>query len=278
MEKKYDPKTYWEHRLSERLDITTVGHKGLGYVYNGWLYKARFRAMRRAIRKLNISISGRSLIDIGVGSGAWIPFWETLRPTKIVGLDITSASVSVLRVRYPHMDFCQGDICSQTGIILKKKFNIVTAFDILFHITDDDCFSNAISNLSKLIESDGWLILSDSFCNNSWGPFYHEYHRSYDAYLEAFNSVGLKPIHVEPIFFAMTTNISIPDSRYDTYLSRFAETTLRLVSRLSQRQSTEWMNYPIGYGLYLLDGMFNKIRSKGPSLNILFARKHQEVQ
>ena len=38
MDVKYDPKEYWEHRLSKKLDLTTVGHSGLGYVYNHWLY------------------------------------------------------------------------------------------------------------------------------------------------------------------------------------------------------------------------------------------------
>ena len=278
MDDKYNPRTYWENRLSRRLDIATVGQKGLGFVYNGWLYRARFRAIRRAIKKLKINISGKSLIDIGVGSGAWIPFWERLQPGKIVGFDITSASVSNLRTRYPHILFFQGDICSQNEITFGERFDVVTAFDILFHITEDTAFSNAISNLSKMVECDGWVIISDSFCSNSWGPIYHEYHRSYDVYLRELESAGLKPIHVEPIFFAMTTNICSPDSKYDEYLSRLAQAALRLVNRLSRRQSTEWMNYLIGCGLYFIDNVFNKIVSKGPSLNVLFARKqHSKI-
>jgi SAM-dependent methyltransferase len=155
--------------------------------------------MHRALRKLNLNISSKLLIEIGL---AWIPYWQKHNISKIVGLDITSASVCALGNRYPEYSFFKADICSTTKIPSEETFDIVTAFDVLFHITDDRDFSNGILNLSKLVKRGGWLILSDSFCKNS-GPFYHEYHRTYDTYLR----YSYHNRHIEPIFYTMTTNI-----------------------------------------------------------------------
>ncbi len=273
MEEKYDPEAYWEQRLSKQLNLTTVGQMGLGYVYNSWLYRARFHAMHRALRKLNLNISSKSLIDVGVGSGAWIPFWQKYSISKIVGLDIASASVCALGNQYPQYTFLKADICSASKISSGEIFDIVTAFDVLFHLTNDNDFSNSVLNLSKLAKCGGWVIISDSFGIKPWGPFYHEYHRSYDHYLETFYSAGLNTVHIEPIFYTMTTTICDSDYLHMYLLSRFTTAMLHFVNKLASRPQTEWMNHLIGCALYLLDGILCQIGKKGYSLKLLFAQK-----
>jgi 2-polyprenyl-3-methyl-5-hydroxy-6-metoxy-1,4-benzoquinol methylase len=273
MKESYNPEIYWEERFSKKLDLTSVGQMGLGYVYNTWLYRARFRAMGRALKKLDLDILSKSLIDVGVGSGEWIPYWQKHNISKIVGLDITSASIDAMGRLYPQYNFFKVNICSTSKIPLEETFDIVTAFDVLFHITSDDDFSNCILNLSKLVKHGGWLILSDSFCKKPWGPFYHEYHRAYDVYLREFESVGLTPILMEPIFYTMTVNICNFDSKYKRFISQFAKGMLLIVERLSSRPLTEWINHLIGCPLYLLDMIIGNVKQEGPSLKFLFVQK-----
>ncbi|MDD1779290.1 MAG: class I SAM-dependent methyltransferase [Candidatus Helarchaeota archaeon] len=272
MEGHYDPKTYWEERLSKRLDISSVGQLGLGY-YNHWLYKARFRAMYRALKKLGIEVSGKSLIDTGVGSGAWIPFWEKCGVFKIVGFDITSASVSALQKKYSQFEFFEGDIGSKLFCFRKEPFDIVTAFDLLFHITDDESFHNAIFNLSKLAKDDAWVLITDSFGSSSYGPFHHEYHRTYDYYMNALNEAGLKAIHFEPIFFAMTTALNASDIKLGKFFSKFVEVMLRIIALIASTRYFAKINHLVGYFLYVLDSALYRVMRTGPSLKILFACK-----
>jgi ubiquinone/menaquinone biosynthesis C-methylase UbiE len=269
---EYCPKVYWEQRLSGRLDITTVGHLGLGY-YNHWLYKARFRAMQRALRKLPIAISGKALMDVGVGSGAWIPFWGKCGISKIVGLDIAAASVSFLQKKFPQFKFFQGDICSELFSSQEETFDIVTVFDVLFHIVDDKDFHHAISNLSRLIRKGGWVFMSDGFGNNPYGPFYHEYHRTYQQYMSELSRIGLQPAHVEPIFFAMTTPLNASDIKLGHFFSKFVEVTLRMVALIASIRYLARINHLVGYFLYVLDGALYRVMRTGPGLKILFARK-----
>lgn len=272
MGERFNPKSYWENRLSNRLDITTVGQLGLG-IYNYWLYKARFRAMNRALKKLGIDVSGKSLIDVGVGSGAWIPFWEEVGLSKIVGLDLTATSVSALQKKYPQFEFFEGDIGSEVFNFRKEAFDVVTAFDLLFHITDDKSFHNAIFNLSKLAKRDAWVLITDSFGSDSYGPFHHEYHRTYQHYLNELKYAGLQPIHFEPIFFAMTTALCASDMKLGKFLSKFIEVTLRIVALIASIRYFAKINHLVGYSLYVLDGVLYRVMRTGSSLKILFTSK-----
>ena len=273
MDVKYDPKEYWEHRLSKKLDLTTVGHSGLGYVYNHWLYRARFRAMHQALRNLNLDVSGKSLLDMGVGSGAWIPFWIECNISRLVGIDITSSSIYTLRNQYPQFDFFQGDIGDRLPYIKDHHFDIVTAFDVLFHIVDDKHFSNAITNISRFTKKSDWVIICDSFCKTPWGPYFHEYHRTYDDYYNALDIIGLNIVHIEPIFVSMTTTLCDLNLGYMRLLNNFTKLTLSIVNKLSSRKSTEWINHMIGFTLYVLDAALCRTAETGPSLKILFAKQ-----
>jgi len=271
MREPYRPAVYWEKRFSTKLDISTVGHADLGHTYNEWLYRGRFRAMRRALHTLGLDMHHRSLLEIGVGSGAYLPLWQGLGITSITGMDITAASVSLLSNRYPQYRFVQGDICADLPPI-EGGYDFVTAIDMLFHITDDADFAKAIANISRLTRPGGVTILSDGFCSNPWGPFYHEYHRTQDHYHQELARVGLEPFHLEPIFFTMTTTLCEPENAHRR-LAALSRSVLHLVSRLAAQRQTEWANHLIGYSLFVVDGILGRTINTGPSLKLLFARK-----
>lgn len=268
--KQLNPQEYWERRLSKRLDLTTVGHSGLGSVYNGWLYRARARALHRALKVASVKTSGVDIAEIGVGSGAWIPYWLKQDTHRITGLDITSVSVTTLSMQYPQQNFIQCDIGQPVPLVC--VFDIVTAFDVLFHITDDSAFACAIANIAELLKAGGVAIISDSFCTQPYGPFTTEYHRTRDHFLHELAANGLEYIHFEPIFFTMTSTLC-RDTAFTQGLSWLSARLLRVVSRFSRRRQTEWLNHLIGGSLCLVDGVLGSALDSGPSLNYLLARK-----
>jgi SAM-dependent methyltransferase len=271
LQSPYQPKDYWEQRFSQKLDVSVVGHASLGRIYNEWLYRGRFRALRRALRTFKLLVHGKSLLDVGVGSGAYIPFWQRAGVADLAGLDITAASVNLLSGRFPQCNFRQADICDPE-LALDRQWDIVTAFDVLFHITDDGGFSTAVSNLAKLTRPGGWVILSDGFCDNPLGPYYHEYHRARGHYVQELEAAGLHPLHFVPIFFTMTTTMCDPDGR-NRRLAAFTGRMVGLVGRLAARRSTAWTTYGIGCALYATDGVLGAAGLAGPSLKLLFAQR-----
>jgi SAM-dependent methyltransferase len=266
----FRPGDYWEGRLSANLDLTTVGHAGLGSAYNAWLYRARYRALRRALAAAGITVAGRSVVEIGVGSGAYIGFWESQDVGALTGLDITRVSVESLAARYPEYTFAQCDIGHSLPGGIRRDYDLVTAFDVLFHIVDDSNFARAIGNLARLARPGGHVLVSDSLADRAWGPTRTEYHRTYAQYLAEMAKHGVCPVRIEPIFYTMTTTFAGSGG-----LARFTGATTRTAGRLAARPVTAWANEMIGGGLYAVDGLLARSGERGPSLNLLVARKDE---
>lgn len=270
-ESAYDAAQFWEERLDGGPNLTTVGHSSLGLHYNQWMYKARFRSLAKVLQRNNAVVHNKHVVEVGVGSGAYLPFWQKRNAQHVTGIDITEASVSSLSKKFPSLDFIQSDIGS-SNIELPLQYDIATAFDILFHITDDSKFSNAIANLSNFIKPGGVIVISDSFCSEPWGPYFHEYHRTYDHFASELEKVNCSVIDIEPIFFTMTT-VLCGQNDSTQRLSKFVSTTHRQIQRIARRPRLENLNHIIGFSLFTLDGLLARMNSNGPSLKIMLARK-----
>jgi SAM-dependent methyltransferase len=281
MQQRYNPAEYWERRLAQRVDITTVGHIGLGRIYNEWLYRARFTALRRAIRTARVNCEGRSLLDVGVGGGAYIPFWKMMGVKEYVGVDITSTSIMALRDRYPEWKFIRADISDLTTPDKLSEFtrdgffDIVTLFDLLFHIVDGETFIRAITNVSHLVKAGGYVLISDSFCSVPWGPFYHEYHRPYQDYAQHLLCNSLQIIHIQPIFVIMTPPLYSDSRRGYKLVDMLINRTLGVISRLTSSRATEWVNHFFGATLYAINLLLLGVDKQGRSLKYLVVRKNK---
>lgn len=272
MPKTYDPQTYWEQRLTTQLNVTTVGHSGLGYVYNAWLYHRRFQVMKRLLPRLMLNLNDANIVEFGVGSGLWVQFWQEQQIQKLIGIDITQASVNTLSQKFPSYQFWQGDIGSPHLLLPDRQYDIVTAFDVLFHLTDDEMFFQAIQHLGSLVKQDGVVLISDSFCPEPWGPYFHEYHRSYQQYETALKQAGLNIVHIEPIFFLMTTTLC-QNSWVGKLLRFIVKINTFVVRRLARYPYLEPLNHLIGGALYLLDSVIAPFMRSGPSLKFLVAQR-----
>ena len=72
-EKGFDPKAYWESRLSDEYSLAGVGYSGLGLSYNRWLYRIRKRVFRRTVRGFLVGDPGAArVLDVGSGTGFYI--------------------------------------------------------------------------------------------------------------------------------------------------------------------------------------------------------------
>lgn len=272
MDEKYNPGEYWEARLSKKLDLTTVGDIGLGQ-YNLWLYKARYRALRQALKRGRVETQGKAVAEVGVGSGAFIPFWEKCGASTLVGVDITHASVEALSWQYPNHRFFQADVTGSLPTGQDGQYDIVTAFDVLFHIVDDAAFQRAIANLGKLAKAGGWVIISDGFGSRPYGPFHHEYHRSHEHYARELEAAGLRPVFTDPIFYLMNTPICAEETRGGRFLFKVVEFLLWVVAKFASRPALAWVNHIIGFTMYILDGIFHAFFRKGPGVKNFFAQK-----
>jgi SAM-dependent methyltransferase len=271
---KYVPEKYWEERLCRDFSLTGVGHLGFSLEYNKWLYKSRLSTIKRVLKDKNINYQEKSLLDIGVGTGFYIPFWEKLGIKNITGIDITTKSVEELKKKYPKYDFIKADI-SEQNLPLSKKFDIITAFDVLFHIIDEEKFEQAIRNIKKFSHKNAVILIMDNFLKKYKPPRYHEYDRTLEYYKKIMISDSIKIIDVKPIFYFMNAPIDI--EREHSKFNRFLIKSMwRINNKIGYLRKFGVLGkifiYLWAAVLYYLDRTILNFISTGPSTKLLVAK------
>ncbi len=164
MPKNYVHTDYWR-RLHERQDLSAVGQSSLTAGLNAWIYRSIGRNLRRfATRHGLASGGGRRMLEVGVGTGYWIPLWTSLG-WQVDGCDLVDAAVENLRADHPEGRFWRCDISADTdplvtsGGLADGPYDLVTATSILLHVTRPKAFRRALANVAAAVAPDGHLLL-----------------------------------------------------------------------------------------------------------------------
>jgi SAM-dependent methyltransferase len=189
----YDPKAFWEQRLGEHFDLVGKGETGLSLAYNRACYGLRAVQLERALRRAGVELEGRRVLDVGCGTGFFTDFYLR-RGANVTGLDITTTSVDRLRRQFPQAKFVLADV-SET--VPDERYDVVNAFDVLYHITDPARWERAIQNLARAVAPGGWFVLTDLF-DRGESEEQHNVIRPLSVYRERLRSSGLEPGELTP--------------------------------------------------------------------------------
>lgn len=262
-------RTYWEERLSSDFSLRSVGDRRLGLTYNKWLYRGRRRALDRAIGSLKVDLTGKRVLDIGSGTGFYIDYWLSKGATEVTGLDITEVSVRNLERRYPGLQFVCADIASESLSAL-GKFDIISAFDVLFHIANDEGFLRAFQNISDCCNEGAYVFVSDHFPPEDAPLTSQESHRSRAHYGGVFATVGVKEIYASPVFYLMGS--PLPGERHPLLraLWWFTFRALRASRRLGVNSL---FGNLIGMPMYVVDGILTRTSRWGPNMKLMTLKR-----
>ncbi len=247
-----DPVAFWEARIAEDPSLRSVGHIGLGTAYNRWLYQARQLATSRLIRRAGLRTDGTRLLDLGTGIGAWIPFWRKLSVREIVGIDVSKTAVRRAQERFPSCRFLVGDVSRELPVL--GPFDVVTAFDVLYHIVEENAFAKAIQNIAGLVSEDGAVIIMDGFGRQPRRPSPHVHFRSRLQYERALERNGLAILAEQPVFFLLEVPLDPFDSRWDGFITSFTGSIHRAVNLFAQAE-WETINGVVGMALFCVDAV-----------------------
>jgi SAM-dependent methyltransferase len=263
----FDAKQYWENRLGANPSLREVGYSMLGASYNKWLYKVRKAVLRRRVAALNLDLSRASVLDIGSGSGFYINFWKELGTPSVLGSDLTHNAVIHLRGRFPQNTFHELDIADELPPTIKGTFDIVSAFDVLFHITDDDRFRRAICNVAHLLRSGGVFCFTDLFLHRDTERNAHYVSRSLCEIERAVAAAGLEIIDRRPVFVLMNEPLDT-NSTFIRSLWRVCMLPVRAWETLGAL----W-----GMALYPLDLVLTALLAESATTEIMVCRKTTQV-
>lgn len=201
-------KSYWEGHLAKYWGLEGVGYTGHGLRYNKWLYAVRQEILRRHLPDLSIRLSEANVLDVGSGTGFWLEQWKSLGVRSLKATDITGVAVERLKKAFSDVSVTQLDIGGDVeGLHWGRSFDVVSAFDVLFHITDDSRFQRAIGNISSLLKSGGYFFFSDNFVHGASRRSDHQVSRSLKEIEGIVRENGLQVIRRAPMFILMNAPI-----------------------------------------------------------------------
>jgi len=155
----YDPRAYWT-QLHREGSLRSVGQSGLPIDLNVWLYRVLERNLRSFLRRHKLlSPPPARVFEVGVGTGYWTPFWYHLGAKRVDGCDLAEEAVARLRERFPDATFTVGDIVDEGVIPADGSYDLVTVFNVLLHIIDEDRFAVAAGHVAAAVRPGGHLLL-----------------------------------------------------------------------------------------------------------------------
>jgi len=192
----YEPKSFWDRRLSEHFDLRGTGETGLSLGYNRACYALRRRVLERALAEAGLDPRGRAVLDVGCGTGFFTAYYLE-RGARVTGLDIAPVSIERLRQRHPQARFVLADVSEAE---LPERYDVVSAFDVLYHITDDARWERAVRTLAQAVAPGGALLATDTFADLG-DIAAHNRARPLERYralltAEGLEIAGLYPTHV----------------------------------------------------------------------------------
>lgn len=258
-----DETRYWEEQHRADDSLNAVGWAGLGRAFNGWMYAVRRRVIRRVV-PAHVSLGqGTHVLDMGSGTGFYLDLWRELGAGQIEGSDLTENATRRLRASRPGVPIHHCDLGGDPGQLPQRRFDVVSAMDVLFHIVDDAAYQRAIANLAGLVRPGGHVVLTENLLDGrvAVGPF--QVSRSEDEILRLLRANGLEPVARAPMFVLLNGPV---DSRNPVLRAWWAMLT-RVVSY------HEVLGRVVGAILLPVELVAVRLARRGPSTKLLICRR-----
>jgi SAM-dependent methyltransferase len=204
----FDPRAYWEQRLRAHPDLRGVGHRRFSVMYNEIMYQVAAENLSMALTKAQITVAGKSILDIGPGLGHFVRRYLEWGAARVTGVDITQVSVDELRRKYPDQHFICADI-SAPALVVGDVYDLVCAINVVFHILEDHLFQRAIGNMSERVKPGGALLIVDSFMSSHWLHARHARSRGLRSYMPILKENGFVEYSIYPMYYVMSRAVAL---------------------------------------------------------------------
>lgn len=121
-------------------------------------------------RTLGTTLSGKSVLDIGCGTGGTLlPMLQYgFEPEACFGIDILPDRIAAARKRLPNVTF---EYCSAERIPFEEgSFDLATMFTCLSSILSDSVRAEVCRESIRVLKPGGWVLIYDFRVNNPFNP------------------------------------------------------------------------------------------------------------
>jgi SAM-dependent methyltransferase len=265
-QRAFDTQRYWQDRLSADDTLVGVGFSTLGHRYNAWIYRVRRAVFLERVPQLGIDLAQAHVLEIGPGTGFYIDLWHELGIREVTGVDLAPVVVERLAARYPQHTFLQADVGAADAPLEAGAFDVVTAFDVMYHIVDEAMFEQALANVAQSLRPGGLFLVADHFLHREQSNSRiadHYVNRTLARYEDALARHGLEILQRRPMFVLMNAP---PDSR-----SRLRRAWWLAVAGTASL--AEPLGFALGAALYPLERQLVRHRAESASTELMVCRR-----
>jgi SAM-dependent methyltransferase len=259
----FDAKNYWETRLREHPGLCGVGNTCLGRSYIQWLYKVRRAVFLHLLSSLKTHLRTAHVFDVGSGTGFYLELWKQLGVSGVTGCDITEIAVARLGRALPWARILRLDIGDSLPTSELGRYDIVSAFDVLFHIVEEERYERAIRNVCALLRPGGMLLFSDLLPRNGVHRVEHVVFRPMKDVTALLAKTGFEVVCHVPMLVVMEEPL---DSANQWYCFLWKMMTYPV-------KHSEFAGFVIGGMLYPLELILTKVFTESPTTEIVVCRK-----
>lgn len=258
-----DTKDYWETRLRQHPGLSGVGNTCLGESYIQWLYKVRRAVFLRIVSSLKVNLRTAQIFDVGSGTGFYLELWKQLGVCSITGCDITKIAVERLQSALPWARILRLDIAAALPAEESRRYDIVSAFDVLFHIVEEKQYEQAIRNVCDLLRPGGVFLFSDLLAHQGSHQSEHVASRPLGQVMALLAKTGFEVVSRVPMFVLMEEPLQSASPWY-----RFL---WKLMMYPVKRSA--WAGRVIGGALYPLELLLTRLFAESPTTEIVVCCK-----
>jgi SAM-dependent methyltransferase len=195
----FDPVAYWRSRLGAQPDLGGTGTIGAPLAWQRWLYRGKRRAYLKLLRRAGLDLPGKSVLDLGCGTGYFEDVWERLGAGAVSGIDVVPEAIERLRDAHPGRRYlCANLSVGEPDLSIFGRPDLITAIDVLYHIVDDDALIKALRRLTALLPKGGLFLFTDALREQETGA--HVRFRSLNQWMQILPALGLACVDREPVF------------------------------------------------------------------------------
>ena len=255
---KFIAKSYWEKTHRQYPGFKAVGYVDLGESFNWWMYRVREKVFLELIKKLPLN-KDIKILDLGSGTGFYPKLFQKLGFKDITASDFSNLAILKLK-KIPGIKVRKINLGSNR--IPAQKYDLISCFDILFHLVDDRLYQRAFVNIGRLLKTKGYFIFSENLLPRGEFRGLHQVLRNQKFIFGHLKKNHFKIIARQPVFFLMNN----PVSSDSFFLKSYWFWLLLILSRLPL------MGKILGPLLYPLEIRLIKTLKTGPSTEIIITQ------
>jgi len=192
-------KSYWEQRYGSHGIGTAASVYGDPEKVNRRAKQRFANTVLEELADLDVDIGSVTVLSVGSGTGL-ISERIAENVDSLFGIDFSATAIRQVTSDQPAGRYA---VASADMIPSDQPVDIVTAFSVLYHVVDEERWRNSISELARLTDSEGYLLLRINWSSEASGAKTdsHFFSRPREVYEREFqrNSLVVKDVVDLPV-------------------------------------------------------------------------------